>query len=94
MAPKPVRKCSVTVYHRPKPVQIDHHHVWPLEFGGPSVAANIIDACPSCHTSIHSLLHEYEKAGGKPTTTVRRRYPFGVRRVAALGWSRIQRKAL
>lgn len=89
-----VRTCSVTRYHRPRPVQIDHHHVWPIAEGGPNVAANRVDACPSCHTSIHALLREYDRLRYTPPWLTRRKYPRGVQRLAALGWDRIGRQAL
>lgn len=86
--------CGVTLYHRPRPAQIDVHHIWPLGVGGPNLPANRIAACGGCHEAIHKLLREYDRVQGLPAWSVRRRFPRGVQRVAALGWDRITRHAL
>lgn len=86
--------CSLTRYHRPRPVQIDQHHVWPLAHGGPDDPGNIVAACPSCHTSVHALLRLYARVGGKPAWRDRRRFPRGVQRVAALGWRRLTTRSM
>lgn len=76
-------------------VPLEHHHVWPTGHGGPNVAGNLEWLCANGHGAVHDLLERMLKAaGGRVSWAVRRRYGRGVRRVAQLGYDRIQRGAL
>lgn len=81
--------CQASVYHRPRPVQIDVHHILPKEFGGKTVPGNTVPICGACHEAVHALLREYERLNGLPTWIFRRRFPRGVQRLAARGWALI-----
>lgn len=80
--------------------QPDRHHVYPLGEGGPNVAANRVTCTPNFHRACHELLGEYRRFGRKPPWEIRRTFPGarlgvpGVREIAALGWARMQRRAL
>ena len=55
-AVKPPPKCPCVSAHRPEPKGLDTHHILPLSWGGPDVAANRIDICPTTHRNVHDLL--------------------------------------
>lgn len=80
--------------HQPKSHVNEVHHVWPLGDGGPNIAANRVVACATGHNNIHALVDAYRRAGGDPGWETRRRYARLERHYAAVGWDRIQRKAM
>lgn len=88
------RPCLLHRKHAPEPVFNHLHHEWPLGEGGPDIPTNMVVVCPAGHDRIHQLLNAYRRAGGDPGWMVRRRYYVAERRVAALGWARMQRGAM
>jgi hypothetical protein len=48
--------CLCVADHRPAPLELEHHHVWPLGMGGPDVAANLVWLCSTAHGNVHELL--------------------------------------
>lgn len=86
--------CTVHRAHRPRSHVNEIHHEWPLGDGGPDIPANRRVICATGHNSVHQLINEYRKANGDPGWAVRRRYHPGERRLAAIGWDRIQREAM
>ncbi len=66
--------------------------MWPLGDGGPNIAANRVVTCANGHNSIHSLIDLYRR--GPVLGEVTRRYTAEERRLAQLGWDRIQRQAM
>jgi HNH endonuclease len=48
--------CTASKVHSPVPLRFVWHHLQPLEAGGQTVAANLVEICDSCHYSIHRLL--------------------------------------
>lgn len=98
--PKPVDpNCRCVADHRPVPLEMHVHHVWPLGDGGPNVTGNMVTLCPTTHSSAHDLLRAIKRSGG--TLTYRRaqelytepvsRYAYSV---ARLGWLRFKAQAL
>jgi hypothetical protein len=47
------RVCQVHGDHRPIPLELHRHHVWPQAMGGPDVEANKVTVCPTGHANIH-----------------------------------------
>lgn len=88
------RFCLCVSDHRPAPLELNAHHVWPLANGGPDVPENIVWLCPTAHTNVHELLRLMMKAG-RPMTDAQLSalVPQAVSRYAAslarLGWRRI-----
>lgn len=65
----------------------------PLADGGPNIAANRVVVCPTGHANVHAFLDLLRK--GKPIDwDVERRFTREERRLARLGWDRIQRQAM
>ncbi len=62
------------------------HHVWPLSLGGPDSRTNQVIVCPTGHYNIHALLDEYVTLRGEVPWSVIRRYAFGERKYAKLGY--------
>ena len=80
--------CIVHKEHRPRPARTVQHHVWPQEFGGPTIPANLIWICDTGHYTIHAgltrLLAGLEPLIGTPMEISYMR----------LGLARIKRSAL
>lgn len=57
------RHCHCVAEHRPAPLELERHHVWPLAMGGPDTAANVQWLCPTAHTNAHELLRLMLRAG-------------------------------
>lgn len=55
--------CACVTTHRPDSVVLEHHHVWPQEFGGPTVAENLVWICATAHNSVHAYLRRFIHAG-------------------------------
>jgi hypothetical protein len=84
----PGDQCAVHHAHRPTPLRTVVHHIWPQEYGGPTVPENLVKVCDTGHYNIHALLAQLmdgkEMTGGD-----------GLERAhAALGFDRIKRHAL
>jgi hypothetical protein len=80
--------CDVHGEHRPGLTVCDVHHIWPQGEGGPDVAANRVNVCPTGHRNIHEALNALKK-GKTPPKVARKELAL-----AQLGWDRIQRQAL
>lgn len=80
------QRCPCVVYHRPLPMELERHHVWPAGADGPTVPGNIAWLCPTTHTNVHELLRLYEHYGGQPPWWERRVFNRWTRHVAATGW--------
>ena len=55
--------CACVAEHRPPPLELHRHHVWPLALGGPDVEDNLIDLCPTTHASVHVVLRNLLRYG-------------------------------
>jgi hypothetical protein len=86
--------CVVHRKHMPESHVNHRHHIWPKGEGGPDIEDNIIAVCPTGHYNIHHLLTEYRTTMGRVTYDVLRRYSFGERKYAELGYKRITRQAM
>jgi hypothetical protein len=86
--------CQVHNRHIPEP-HVNHiHHVWPKGDGGPDIGDNKIAVCPTGHYSIHDLLREFKIYSGTVPYSVLRRYSYGERKYAELGYKRMTRNAM
>ena len=56
--------CKVHAYHYPKPLRTVKHHIWPQEYGGPTVPENLVLVCDTGHYAIHTILETL--LAGKP----------------------------
>ena len=52
------RQCRCVADHRPAPLELERHHIWPLYLGGPDEPWNVEWLCPTTHTNTHELLRE------------------------------------
>jgi hypothetical protein len=89
------RHCQCVAEHRPAPLELNRHHILPLEHGGPDVAGNIAWLCPTAHVNVHELLRLIIARGGRlPWAEALELYPQQLNRYAyALaheGWTRMQ----
>lgn len=50
------RGCVCMAEHRPAPLELERHHIWPTGMGGPDVDSNIAWVCPTTHTNCHEML--------------------------------------
>jgi hypothetical protein len=80
--------CRCTTEHSPVNVQMEHHHIWPAELGGPSEPENRVWICATAHNTVHVYLRVFlEGARVLPITGLRsalveRGYPARVHRYA------------
>ena len=81
-----MKTCAYRWRHRPRPHQIDSHHIVPKSWGGLDAAPNKIDLCSQCHQNTHALIDEYVRHRGAPPTTIRRTYTTLERELAAKAW--------
>lgn len=86
--------CTHHADHRPKTHVNEIHHVWPLGEGGPNIAANRTVICATGHNNVHALLNLYKKYGQTPPFTELSRWGREEQRLAALGWSRMQKGSM
>lgn len=87
--------CRCVVGHRPAPLELHGHHIWPTADGGPDIVSNMVTLCPTTHANVHDLLRSIKRSGG--TLTYRQaqaiyaepvsQYAFSV---ARLGWLRFK----
>ncbi len=63
--------CVVSGSHSPEPLRFVWHHIQPHEAGGPTVPANLLECCDSCHYSVHRLM--FQLARGLPLDPAPRR---------------------
>lgn len=78
--------CPCSKRHSPRVVATDTHHILPLSWGGPNVAANRVELCPTTHRQVHRLLDAYVAAGNVPAASVMARYNDLTRALAARAW--------
>lgn len=64
-------RCDASTTHNPVPLRFVWHHIQPHEAGGPTVPANLVQLCDSCHYSVHRLL--WHVAQGLPVGPVPRK---------------------
>jgi len=86
--------CQVHTKHIPATHLNERHHIWPLGHGGPSVKENLVVVCATGHNNIHMLLAQLLVHAGTVPYSVLKQYSLEERRLAKLGWERIQRNAL
>lgn len=48
--------CTCAADHRPPPLELHSHHVWPLYLGGPDTTENRRWLCPTTHANVHEIL--------------------------------------
>jgi hypothetical protein len=48
--------CALHRFHRPTPLRLVVHHVWPVGMGGPNRAVNREIVCDTGHANVHELL--------------------------------------
>lgn len=80
--------CTVHGYHWPPPTRTVKHHIQPLEYGGKSVATNIVLVCDNGHYSIHEALDAL-LAGEEPPKVTRHEMALarqGYEAVSAWKW--------
>lgn len=76
------RSCRCQADHRPHPLELERHHIWPLGMGGPDVDANIEWLCPTAHTNVHEILRHFMRSGLLTWGQVLALYDSPVSRVA------------
>ena len=59
--------CLCVAEHRPAVLEHEHHHIWPREYGGPNIPANLVWICPTTHTNTHEILRELIRRNGALT---------------------------
>lgn len=59
------RRCRCVAAHSPQPLELNRHHVLPLEHGGPDVESNVVWLCPTAHVNVHELLRLIGRRGGQ-----------------------------
>jgi hypothetical protein len=69
-------KCKVHGYHYPSPIRTVVHHIFPQEWGGKTIAENLVTVCDTGHYNIHAILadlvvHQGVQVDTKGTRTER-----------------------
>jgi hypothetical protein len=75
------------------PVPIETHHVWPKEYGGPTVAWNLEDVCSNGHGDTHYYLNNLLKHRGVVPASIARHFGYKVQHLARRGWMLIDQHA-
>lgn len=78
-------ECKCVGKHIPKPMELQHHHVWPTKDGGPDIQSNKIFLCPTTHSNVHSLWDLYETHNGRPPWEILKNYSEYTRYVVERG---------
>ena len=86
--------CLVHPKHRPESHVNHRHHVWPKGEGGPDIPENIVVICPTGHSNVHNLMRELKIRRGELPYSLVKRYGYGERDLALLGYDRIRRQAM
>ena len=55
--------CMCMIDHRPYPLELEIHHIWPIGMGGSRIDANEVAVCPTTHMNTHELLRLFMKTG-------------------------------
>lgn len=63
--------CTVHGYHWPRPARTVRHHKHPVEYGGPTTPANLVNVCDTGHYNIHAWIEAALR--GKPLPKVTKR---------------------
>lgn len=58
----PGTECPCVATHVPAAVLLEYHHIWPQEFGGPTVPENLIWICATAHNTVHTYLRAFLRA--------------------------------
>jgi len=74
--------CRCMADHRPHPLELNLHHVWPLGMGGPDTPDNLVPLCPTTHTNVHELLRHLMRYGPLTSGEVGELYDVPVNRYA------------
>ena len=84
--PSGEKKCLCVKWHRPKPLILHAHHVWPLGDGGPDEDENLVWLCPTTHNNVHQLWRLTKKFDqGVVPLTLRRPYTDYAREIVDRG---------
>lgn len=46
------------------PLELEHHHIQPQQYDGPSAPENLVWVCPTTHANIHEILREIIRRKG------------------------------
>lgn len=76
------RTCQCMAEHRPAPLELNAHHIWPLGMGGPDVDSNVAWLCPTAHANVHELLRLLMRDGSLTWRQALDLYPVPVSRYA------------
>lgn len=57
------RVCLCVAEHRPAPLELHLHHIWPLGLGGPDTPENVVALCPTTHANTHELFRLLARDG-------------------------------
>lgn len=55
--------CAAHRLHRPRPLALHRHHIWPLGMHGPDEPWNTLSLCPTAHVNVHLLLKVLHTTG-------------------------------
>lgn len=77
--------CRCVADHRPRPQELEAHHVVPIGWGGPK-DGEITWLCPASHTNVHELLRAWQRHGGPPPWSVSRYFSPFIRALAQRGY--------
>ena len=55
--------CACVTEHRPVSLVFERHHIWPKEYGGPTVDENLVYVCATTHNNVHAYLRAFVAAG-------------------------------
>lgn len=72
--------CRCIRNHDPFPLELNHHHVWPLYLGGPDTKDNMVWLCPTGHTNVHEMIRLMLKYGRLTFTEMGQHYVIPVNR--------------
>ena len=76
------QRCACVSEHRPAPLELDRHHVWPLYLGGPDTPEAIVWCCPNCHRNTHEIFRLLITGGRRTYTQINAMYEQPVSRYA------------
>lgn len=57
------KTCEVHRTHRPRPLGLVEHHVWPLGMQGPDDPTNRVTVCDTGHRNLHRLMADLLHGG-------------------------------
>lgn len=71
------------------PVPQEDHHIWPKEYGGPTVASNMARVCSNAHGDVHYFISLLLKYDGDVPNDLRQHFGWKIRRIAQRGYDQI-----